>query len=856
MKHRRWRTTLALLCVFAMVLGCCVTGAAADTAADFQYTVGADGVTLTGYTGASAILRIPAEIDGKPVVAIGDGCFEGLLCLQRVYVPEGVTRVGDYAFEACSALQRVYLPTTLTEIGDGAFSGCGHLTLVDLQDNVERIGKGAFLCCDALVNVELPAALREMGDFAFGGCSSLARVTFTGDALTAIPDRAFYGCEDLTRINIPESVTEIGKRAFSGCKSLRSFYVGQTLTSLGEYVFENCEQLASVTVAAPVIRTGTFRGCSALTYLSFDAGVQRIEPLALCSCGASDLTLGAGVTDIAPGAFYSSEVTSLTVAEENPAYRVADGALLTADGKTMLLWMPDDPYAEELQTDYAVPDGVEVIAEYAFAFCPLTTIRLPESLKEICAYAFANTDVQDMPIPAGVTVDPNAFRDPDEPQEPDAEPFAAPEAVSGSAVTTESAAGDKSLYKAEDYADYREIANEDFDAWCEDYLAYNEAQGNLIREDLIPYIMRYKGEVIPHFMAMTAVQNHDPEMWANAVNFFGDDFEQMYLMMNHGLFTELRRGRMQDDLVLYSGVYDSQLMAAAGTDTVPTQAQLIGAIGNTFTDPVMISTTTDPAVACGFGETLFIIYASREALEAHGAVCMDAVVHSAEKETLLPAYASYRVLDVGEMTVTHQDPWEEEPVTEQRHYVRVELLGPEKPANPFEDVSEGQYFYDAVLWAVKNNVTNGVDETHFAPASGATRAQMVTFLWRAAGSPEPKTTQNPFADVPDGAYYAKAVLWAAETGITNGTDATHFSPGKSCTRGEFVTFLYRFRGSPKPEAADNPFVDVASGKYYYDAVLWAAEQGITNGTDATHFSPAKACTRGETVTLLYRALGQ
>ena len=110
--------------------------------------------------------------------------------------------------------------------------------------------------------------------------------------------------------------------------------------------------------------------------------------------------------------------------------------------------------------------------------------------------------------------------------------------------------------------------------------------------------------------------------------------------------------------------------------------------------------------------------------------------------------------------------------------------------------------------------------------------------------------------MPDGAYYAKAVLWAAETGITNGTDATHFSPGKSCTRGEFVTFLYRFRGSPKPEAADNPFVDVASGKYYYDAVLWAAEQGITNGTDATHFSPAKACTRGETVTLLYRALGQ
>ena len=566
----------------------------------------------------------------------------------------------------------------------------------------------------------------------------------------------------------------------------------------------------------------------------------------------------ATIEEIAPGAFYSSSVRALTLDGESDAYAMVDGVLCTKDGKTLVAWFPSDPYAEEPQTDCTVPDGVETIAEYAFAFCPLTSITLPDSLKSIGAFAFAHTDVSDMTIPEGVQVDPNAFADPEGSDEDasGAEPFdASSPAANSTVVITTSAAGDKSIYREEAYQDYLEIANEDFDAWCEDYLAYNAKQGNPISQDLIPYIMRYKGEVVPHFMAMTAVQNHDPEMWANAVNSFGDDFEQMYLMMNHGLFTELRRGRMQDDLVLYSGVYDSQLKAAAGTDEVPTQQQLIDAIGSTFSDPIMISTTPDPAVACGFGDTLFIIYASREALEAQGAVCMDAVVHSSENEILMTANARYRVLDVGTMTVTHQDPWDDAPVTEQRSYVRVELLGPEKPANPFEDVAQGAYYYDAVLWAVNRDVTNGVDKTHFAPNGSATRAQTVTFLWRAKGCPEPETRTNPFQDVSPDAYYYKAVLWANEEGITNGVTRDAFHPNDPCTRAQVVTFLWRAAGRPE-SSIENPFRDVREGQYYTDAVLWAAENSITNGTSANAFSPAAYCTRGQIVTFLYRALAE
>ncbi|MGN0314570.1 MAG: S-layer homology domain-containing protein [Fusicatenibacter sp.] len=175
--------------------------------------------------------------------------------------------------------------------------------------------------------------------------------------------------------------------------------------------------------------------------------------------------------------------------------------------------------------------------------------------------------------------------------------------------------------------------------------------------------------------------------------------------------------------------------------------------------------------------------------------------------------------------------------------------------NPFVDVSEDDYYYDAVMWAVRNNITVGKDETHFEPKANCTRAQVVTFLWRTMGEPEPETTSNPFVDVNEDDYYYEAVLWAAENGITVGIDETHFSPQSKVTRAQFVAFLHRNEGEPKPETTENPFVDVEEGAYYYDAVLWAYENGITAGKDATHFEPKSNCTRAEVVSFLYRAYG-
>ena len=182
--------------------------------------------------------------------------------------------------------------------------------------------------------------------------------------------------------------------------------------------------------------------------------------------------------------------------------------------------------------------------------------------------------------------------------------------------------------------------------------------------------------------------------------------------------------------------------------------------------------------------------------------------------------------------------------------VKATFMEDNSVLNFFYDVPNNAYFYEAVKWAVKNGITDGVGDNLFAPGQPCTRAQIVTFLWRAAGSPEPKTASS-FTDVPANAYYAKAVAWAVENGITNGMTETTFAPDATCTRGQSVTFLYRaLKGTA---SGSTNFTDVASDAFYADAISWAVANNVTNGTSNTTFSPNADCTRAEIVTFLYRA---
>ena len=181
--------------------------------------------------------------------------------------------------------------------------------------------------------------------------------------------------------------------------------------------------------------------------------------------------------------------------------------------------------------------------------------------------------------------------------------------------------------------------------------------------------------------------------------------------------------------------------------------------------------------------------------------------------------------------------------------VKATFMEDNSVLNFFYDVPNDAFFYEAVKWAVKSGVTNGLTETMFGPYEPCTRAQIVTFLWRAAGSPEPKTAVS-FADVPSGSYYAKAVAWAIENGITTGTGDGKFSPDATCTRAQAVTFLFRIS---KTSADGTPaFSDVATDAYYAEAVKWATDNGITKGISGGLFGPDNDCTRAQIVTFLWR----
>ena len=197
-------------------------------------------------------------------------------------------------------------------------------------------------------------------------------------------------------------------------------------------------------------------------------------------------------------------------------------------------------------------------------------------------------------------------------------------------------------------------------------------------------------------------------------------------------------------------------------------------------------------------------------------------------------------------------------------YTKEEPVPPEKPDKPqktepekefpFTDVSEGSYYRKAVEWAWKNGITAGTSETTFSPEDNATRGQMITYLWIAAGSPEPEIAENPFKDISESDYFYKPVLWAYEKGIASGVSAGEFGPDRPVTRGQAMTFLYGAAG--RPAAGSEPFGDVNDGDYFRDAVAWAYGEGITSGTSADRFSPGEDCLRCQIVTFLYLYYGQ
>lgn len=627
--------------------------------------------------------------------------------IQSVVIESGVQSISGGAFSGCTALEKVSISETVAQIDLNAFGGCTALSDFDVaaeNETFSSVGGVLFSADKELLrypvgksaDYAVPSGTVAIAGGAFKDCSKLESLVIP-DSVTAIGKSAFENCAALKRITLPKNITKLEASCFSGCTALAEIALPDSVKTLGEKVFSGCAALKSVKIPAEVtvIPTEAFFGCSSLESITIPKSVSHINERAFDGCTALKKVdyLGSD-TDW-------SQVTKET---GNNALDNAEKSFTRTDH-------------EHKYTDTVIP--------------PTCTER--GCTVHLCSCGDKREDSYTPPLghsyKGGICVrcgilDPNK----DIPHKHDFIPI-----VTKPTCLTEG------------------------------FTTYTCSCGECYTKDYV--------SAVGH---KTQLQN------AKAVGC-------------------LTGGYTGDEVctVCGKGFKQGSVIFALGHDPQPARVKAPTCTESGYTGDLICMrcgdmTQTGTTVAAA-GHKFF------------GGVCSVCGTKGAEA------------------------------------------------APEFDDVKPGAFYFDAVQWAVKNGITNGTGKSTFSPNTVCSRYQIVMFLWRAAGQPEAKAAVS-FADVKPGDIFYEAVQWAVERGITKGTSSTSFSPYAPCTRGQIVTFLYRSAGSPTISGTCD-FSDVSAGSFCHDAVIWASSEGITKGTRAEHFSPNEGCTRAQVVTFLYRASG-
>lgn len=627
--------------------------------------------------------------------------------IQSAVIESGVQSISGGAFSGCTALEKVSISDTVAQIDLNAFDGCTALAEFEVAaDNkafssdggvLFSAGKELLRCpVGKSADYTVPSGTVAIAGDAFKDCAKLESLVIP-DSVTAIGKSAFENCAALKRITLPKSIAMLEALTFSGCASLAEITLPDGLKALGEKVFSGCAALKSVKIPAEVtvIPTEAFSGCVSLESITIPKSVSHINEHAFDGCTALKKVdyLGSD-TDW-------SQVTKET---GNNVLDNAEKSFTRTDH-------------EHKYTDTVIP--------------PTCTER--GCTVHLCACGDKREDSYTPPLGHsyrdGICVrcgilDPNG----DTQHKHDFIP----------SVT-------KPTCLTEGFTTYACSCGE---CYTKDYVS-----------------------AVGH---KTQLQN------AKAA----------------GCMTG---GYTGDEVCTFCGKVFKQgsVIFALGHDPQPARVKAPTCNESGYTGDLI-------CMRCGdmtqIGKTV-----AAAGHKFFGGVCSVCGAKGAEAV-------------------------------------------PE-----FDDVKPGAFYFDAVQWAVKNGITNGTGKSTFSPNDVCSRYQIVMFLWRAAGQPEAKAAVS-FADVKPGDIFYEAVQWAVERGITKGTSSTSFSPFAPCTRGQIVTFLYRSAGSPAISGACD-FSDVSAGSFCHDAVIWASSEGITKGTSAGRFSPNEGCTRAQVVTFLYRASG-
>ena len=721
--------------------------------------------------------------------------------ITTIVVEDGITSIGNKVFSGHENVTSITIADSVTEIGENAFYGCSSLMDVKLPANLTSLGANSFTRCTFLTEITLPDTLTTLSDGLFSTCTSLTTVHFPAN-VTSLGSYTFSG-SGLTELTLPEGITSLGEKCFYGCQSLKQIVLPSTLTTMGDRAFQNTTALTSIEIPGSLSVIPEYAFCaSGLQKAVISEGVTYLDRFAFSGCRSlSDVTLPSTVTELDHAAFADCPLTQILLPEGLTVVggEAFDGCkLVEVSLPSTLTNIGAYAFRSNELTSVKFPSGIRYIGSNAFTFNPLSAIEFDSCDNLIIASsAFSGTDLVQVHLPEGTAeIGDGAFRGCDQ-------------------LTTVTMPDTVTTLGNDAFLNCTSLTSIRLSAGIE-RLMPGSLQNTNLPELEIPYGIEwiYNGALDDN-LQMTKL------VIPATVTYVEPSFRSMcYNALIH----------CQKDTYIHRFCKSRNI-----------EYQLIDDFDFEESYPIHVLTN--------MGGTVSV---SRESSPTLRYITLTAVP---DPDWVLYGINIYCDTDKSFVLNDQQlsDTQFEFMMPPGETWIEV-IFASDKP--PFEDVPVDSYYYEPVMWAVYSGITNGMDDTHFGPGLSCNRAQVVTFLWRAALEPDPISTEHHFEDVPAGSWYEKAVLWAVENGITNGIDETHFGPGLPCNRASVVTFLWRANGQPDPISTSHPFQDVPAGSWYEPAILWARENGITDGMSATEFGSTSPCNRAQVVTFLYRTFGK
>ena len=732
---------------------------------------------------------------------ISAGLFSGLTALETIIFPTGLTEIGDHAFTNCSGLKSLEFPDSLTKIGESAFSGCTGLTYISYGNGIDDIGSNAFGGCTGVKVIDLHRATKIGEKYDNGSHADNSDLALTHACIRDAKKVKYY-LRTVDQANSVKGNLEWGDKGAGTGNTTNTYYVLKAIDAVPDYTGQTDKptragytfsQWEAVTVSQGSTTKNVYTDAHSWSLTSLTV---TVSPASVNTYVGDAVTLIATVSEPVDGFTYSYQWYSNTSNSTEGGTAISEAASAT--------YSPN------------------ITAGTTYYYCVVTVTNGSDTTSATTAVVPVTVASQ----AGSVTISNNktaaTYGD---------KPFTFTYEASKAATVTSS---NPSVATVRDNngtvtvtivgAGTTEIsvsfdADTDYSAASDKFtLTVNKATPtvSIIAEPA----SLVGGGTVKLTVTTDAPTEVVPTCEGVTVTPTGNGTYSAVLPNETRTYT-------------FTAAYDGDANHARAekTCTVSVTAYYVpGAPTYPATAPAAPNgTVTVTPSNASKGTNVTVTVKPNEGYELGSLAVKDA------SGNLLP------LADLGNGKFSFVMP--DGKVSVEAEFVKT-------ASTSFADVPANAYFADAVKWAVDKGITNGLSDTMFGPYESCTRAQIVTFLWRAAGSPEPTSTST-FADVPVSAYYAKAVAWAVENGITNGMTETTFAPDATCTRGQSVTFLHRALKGTASGSAN--FTDVKSDAFYADAINWAVANNVTNGTSNTTFSPNADCTRAEIVTFLYRA---